>query len=52
MTSLNHCHPSDEAASRREVLFAGLLAASALAPFPHTTMEAHAQDVDPAGRPV
>jgi hypothetical protein len=39
MTSLNHCHPSDEAASRRKVLFAGLFAASALAPFPNTTMQ-------------
>jgi non-heme chloroperoxidase len=52
MIRLNDCHPSEEAASRRKVLFASLLAASTLAPFPNTTIAADAQDaIRPSGRP-
>jgi hypothetical protein len=52
MISLDDCHPSEEAASRRKVLFASLLAASTLAPFPNTTIAADAQDaIRPSGRP-
>jgi len=52
MTSPDNRRPSEEAASRRNVLFGGLVAASILAPFPNTTIAAHAQDsIRPAGRP-
>ncbi len=52
MTSLDHRRPSDDAASRRNILFGGLGAASTSAPFPNTTIAAHAQDASrPAGRP-
>ena len=51
MTSLDHGRSSDNAASRRKVLLAGLLAASTLAPVPNTTIAARAQDaIQPAGR--
>ena len=48
MTSLDHGHPSDEAASRRKVLLAGLFKASTLAPLRNTKMAARAPR--PAGR--
>ena len=52
MTSPDNRRPSEEAASRRNVLFGGLVAASILAPFQNTTIAAHAQDsIRPAGRP-
>ena len=52
MTSPNHRRPSDETASRRNVLLGGLIAASTLAPFPNTTTAAQAQDASrPADRP-
>lgn len=52
MTSLDQGQPGDNAASRRNVLFGGLAAAATLAPFPNTTIAAHAQDaIRPAGRP-
>jgi non-heme chloroperoxidase len=51
MKCLDDCHPSEEAASRRKVLFAGLLAAPTLALFPNTTIAADAQDaIRPTGR--
>ncbi len=52
MTNLNHHRPSDDAASRRNILFGGLAAASTLAPFPNSTIAAHAQEaIRPARRP-
>ncbi len=52
MTNPDNRRPSDEAASRRNVLFGDLVAASILAPFPNTTIAAHAQDaIRPAGPP-
>ena len=52
MTSLDHRRRSAHAASRRNILFGGLAAASTLAPVPKTTIAAHAQSASRSdGRP-
>ena len=52
MTRLDHRRRSDDAASRRNILFGGLAAASTLAPVPKTTIAAHAQSTSQTdGRP-
>jgi len=52
MTRPDHRRPSDEAASRRNVLRGGLVAALTLAPVPNITIAAHAQGASRSdGRP-